>query len=160
MLSEQFRWNCLENVNLNIFKETCLNIAYKYPFKILSILILFGFNLRRVCVHLQLRTCTRAWMTGRSVRCLKARTGSTWRSNSCTGSSLWSWTSSADTSLSSPTRPPKRGRPLSRGRWACVQDLYLDLKGPLDDPLEQIINTLLYFSFSLMPPVNNSWALS
>lgn len=69
--------------------------------------------------------CMRVWMTGRFVRCLKARTGSIWKSNSSIGSSLWSWTNSVDTSPSSRMRSPKRGQTLSQDRWACHQDANL-----------------------------------
>lgn len=55
---------------------------------------------------------------GRSARCLKARTRSTWRSNSCTGSSPWSWMSNGDMFLSSLTR-------LSRRQQAPHQDRYV-----------------------------------
>lgn len=65
----------------------------------------------------QSRTCLRAWTTGRSVRCLKARRRSTWRSSSCTGSSPWSWTSSGATWPSSRRRSPRRARRSSRDRW-------------------------------------------
>lgn len=54
---------------------------------------------------------------GRSVRCLKARTRSTWRSNSCTGSSPWSWMSNGDTFLSSPTRSRRRQRAPRQDRY-------------------------------------------
>lgn len=70
-----------------------------------------------VIVSLQLRTCTRAWVTVRSARCLKARIRSTWRSNSCTGSSPWSWTNNGDTFLSSLMRSRRRQRAPRRGRY-------------------------------------------
>lgn len=54
---------------------------------------------------------------GRSARCLKARTRSTWRSNSCTGSSPWSWTSNGDMFLSSPTRSSRSQREPRQDRY-------------------------------------------
>lgn len=54
---------------------------------------------------------------GRSARCLKARTRSTWRLNSCTGSSPWSWMSNGDMFLSSPTRSSRSQRVPHQDRY-------------------------------------------
>lgn len=109
----------------------------------------------------QSRTCLRAWTTGRSVRCLKARRRSTWRSSSCTGSSPWSWTSSGATWPSSRRRSPRRARRSSRDRWETAAG------GRMQDPGRGFSQSHLRLLPSFLPsfsswtqPVSSSWAQS
>lgn len=110
--------------------STCTrHIFGKYSSQHEQTWILWRFHLDSSCLCLKWRTCMRPPAIGRSARCLKARTRSTWRSNSCTGSSPWSWMSSGDTSPSSPTRWWRR-RPAPR------QDRYVGRRRPRKQPFQ------------------------
>lgn len=111
-------------MNQNTFKTNMFKYYFcKSTWKVYKFLF---YNWVLICsLFFQSMICMRVWMTGRFVRCLKARTGSIWKSNSSTGSSLWSWTNSVDTSPSSRMRSPKRGQTLSQDRWACHQEANL-----------------------------------